>query len=78
MSRSGNQPTIREIQAVLSILAESLGGDCKERMDPLDDIPANKKPATVEPRAIKYSDCERQLYGIVERLQQILSMAQTG
>lgn len=77
-SASRNQPTIREIQAVLAIFAASLGDDCHERNNSLENITATRKPAAIGRRATKCSDCERQLYGIVKGLQQILSMARTG
>lgn len=78
VNASGTQPTIHDIQAVLAILAESLSDDCKERKNPLNDTSTTRKPATIGPRATKCSNCERQLYGIVKGLQQILSMTQMG
>lgn len=78
VNASGTQPTIHNIQAVLAILAESLSHDCKERKNPLNDTSTTRKPAAIGLRVTECSNCERQLYSIVESLQQIISMTQAG
>lgn len=79
MKASGNQPTIKDIQAVLVILSDSLAADCDDKGVFSRGVSNIADAAALKSRAVKKcSDCERQLYGIVKGLQKILSMTQEG
>lgn len=74
MKANGNAPTIKDIRAVLSILAEPLDDDCDHDRRRHIDARNNGMIETVytssnvilAPRKAKCSFCERQLYSIVK------------
>ncbi|KAK5086904.1 hypothetical protein LTR05_004074 [Lithohypha guttulata] len=80
MEASGEQPTMQQILAVLGVLEDSLGDECKEDDDSSseDDMDDMEGMDMLTVRAEECSACEQALYEIVKQLQNIFSIGQAA